>query len=69
MELTDRIEKALAEEEKKRRKDPNFQTLRDFYEAMKKDGIAIKQSYTLPPFDTVGRRRYETTASKTNPKK
>lgn len=60
MSLTDQIQEALAKEEAARGKNPNFQNLRDFYEEMKKEGIATKQEYTLPLVDTVGRYLYET---------
>ena len=69
MELIEKVKQVLAEEEEERTGNPNFQKLRDFYETMKKEGIAINQGYKLPPIDTIGRRLYEDTASKVPPKK
>lgn len=58
MAIEDRVREVLAEE-KEREKTPSFQNLREFYEAMKKEGLVIKQEYTLPPVDTIGRSLYE----------
>ena len=38
-----------------REKNADFQNLRDFYDQMKKEGLVIKQEYTLPLVDTIGR--------------
>jgi hypothetical protein len=57
MEIEKEIKRVLGEDAN-RQADPAFQNLREFYEKMKKDGIAIKQEYTLPPLDTVGRSLY-----------
>lgn len=64
MEIVDKLKQVLTEEEEERTENPNFQKLRDFYETMKKEGIAINQGYKLPPIDTIGRRLYAGTASK-----
>jgi hypothetical protein len=37
---------------------PDFQSLRDFYEEKKKEGLVRKQEYNIPPMDTVGRVLY-----------
>lgn len=58
MAIREEVNKVLAEE-KEREKNPNFQQLRDFYETMKNDGLVIKQGYTLPPVDTIGRSLFE----------
>jgi hypothetical protein len=58
MTIEDRVREVLAEE-KEREKTHDFQNLREFYEAMKKEGLVLKQEYTLPPVDTIGRSLYE----------
>jgi len=42
-------------------KDKKFQELQEFYEDMKKKGIAKKQEYSLPQLDTIGHNFYQTT--------
>jgi hypothetical protein len=69
METVEKLKQVLTEEEEERTGNPNFQKLRDFYETMKKEGIAINQRYNLPPIDTIGRRLYAETASKAGQKK
>ena len=69
MEILEKLKQVLTEEEKERTGNPNFQKLRDFYETMKREGIAINQGYKLPPIDTIGRRLYAGTASKAGQKK
>lgn len=66
MTIEDRMKEALAEENE-REKNPNFQNLRDFYEEMKREGVAIKHPYSLPPVDTVGRSLYDQIANKSSP--
>lgn len=63
MALEDRVRDILAEEAE-REKNSNFKKLRDFYDEMKREGVATKQEYNLPPIDTVGRRLYEAMTSK-----
>ena len=65
MTIEERMKEALAEENE-REKNPNFQNLRDFYEEMKREGVAIKHPYSLPPVDTVGRSLYEQIVGKTS---
>jgi len=55
MSLAERVEKSLKEEQTVRENKHSFQNLREFYAAMKKEGVAIKQEYTLPLIDIVGR--------------
>ena len=69
MELIEKVKQVLAEEVEERTGNPNFQKLRDFYETMKKEGIAINQGYKLPPIDTIGRRLYADTANRVGQKK
>lgn len=33
---------------------PDFQTLAEFYEHMRKAGLVLKKPYELPPLDTIG---------------
>jgi hypothetical protein len=35
--------------------DPRFIELKEFYERMLREGIALKKTYELPPIDTIGR--------------
>ena len=69
MEIIEKVKQVLTEEEEERRRNPNFQNLRDFYETMKKEGIAINQGYRLPPIDTIGRRLYAETANRIGQRK
>lgn len=68
MTLAERVEKSLKEGETVRENKRSFKNLRDFYDAMKKEGVAIKQEYTLPLIDTVGRSlcEYEQPPTKRN---
>jgi hypothetical protein len=47
--------RATIAEESKREQNWDYRTLRDFYEAKKREGVALKPEYSLPPLDTVGR--------------
>lgn len=58
MTIEEKVKEVLAEG-KEREKNLNFQSLRDFYEAMKKAGLVVKQEYNLPPVDTIGRSLHE----------
>jgi hypothetical protein len=58
MTIEEKVKQVLAEE-KEREGNPNFQNLREFYETMKKEGLVIKQEYTLPPVDTIGRSLHQ----------
>jgi hypothetical protein len=69
MEIIEKVKQVLTEEEEERTGNPNFQKLRDFYETMKREGIAINQGYKLPAIDTIGRRLYAETASQAGQKK
>ena len=59
MAIEDDVKKVLTESEE-REKNCNFQNLKDFYEYAKREGFAMKQEYTLPQFDSIGRRLYST---------
>lgn len=59
METTNKLEKVLIEKEREFASDPEFVRLREFYEEMKRQGLAKKQEYSLPPLDTVGQRLYQ----------
>jgi len=54
-----KLERILAEKEKDFRADPAFIRLQEFYEEMKRLGVAKKQEYSLPPLDTIGQRLYQ----------
>lgn len=69
MEIIEKVKQVLTEEEDGRTSNSNFQKLRDFYETMKKAGVAINQGYKLPPIDTIGRRSYAGTANGVGQKK
>ena len=59
METTHELEKVLLEKEREFASDPDFVRLREFYEEMKRQGVAKKQEYSLPPLDTAGQRLYQ----------
>jgi len=69
MEIIEKVKQVLTEEEEERTGNPNFQKLRDFYDTMKREGIAINQGYKLPPMDTIGRRLHTDTANRVGQKK
>jgi hypothetical protein len=63
MTLRKRIEETLSEKrEITERQD--FKKLSDFYEEMKKEGVALKKEYDLPPMDTIGRDLYREVSNK-----
>ncbi len=57
MPIEERVSIVLAEETE-REKNSDFRNLRDFYEGLKREGWVVKQEYSLPPVDTVGRSLY-----------
>lgn len=67
MTLRERIEKVLSEEGEMTKR-PDFKKLSDFYEEMKREGVALKKEYDLPPLDTVGRRLYQEVSNKSRQK-
>jgi hypothetical protein len=54
MTIEEKVREAIAEGSK-REQSSDYRTLRDFYEAKKREGVALKPEYSLPPLDTVGR--------------
>ncbi|MBI3896206.1 MAG: hypothetical protein HY313_09780 [Acidobacteria bacterium] len=54
MTLQDRVLEVLRQEGDERNSDPEFRNLSQFYEDMRRLGIAIKKQYTLPQLDTIG---------------
>lgn len=44
-------------------RDPQFCELQEFYQEMVKDGLVLRQEYSLPPLDTVGREIYHSLAA------
>ncbi len=63
MTLREQVEQTLSEE-REITKRPDFQKLNDFYEEMKKEGVALKKEYDLPPMDTIGRSLYREVSNK-----
>lgn len=55
MPIADRIQDAVAQREADMKAAPGFLDLQKFYEDMRRLGIAIKQDYTLPQLDTIGK--------------
>jgi hypothetical protein len=56
MSVTEKVKQTLAAHQPDITKQDEFVKLRDFYTEMLEAGVAQKQSYTLPPLDTAGRR-------------
>ncbi len=56
--IADRIQEEMAKCQSIFGKDKGFQELQKFYEEMRKNGIAKKQEYNIPPLDTIGHRLY-----------
>ena len=54
MSIDEEVKKVIAKESE-RESSADFKNLRDFYEVKKREGIALKPKYALPPLDTVGR--------------
>lgn len=54
MNIEEKVRKAISEESN-REQSSDYRTLRDFYEAKKREGVALKPEYSLPQLDTVGR--------------
>ena len=52
------IQKVIAEKERDFGTNPEFVKLREFYEDMKRQGIASKREYSLPPLDTIGQELF-----------
>ena len=52
------LQKVIAEKESDFSANPDFIKLREFYEDMKRRGLATKQEYSLPPLDTTGQGLY-----------
>jgi hypothetical protein len=60
MTIGENVEKALQEAVKNLElgSDPKFAELQQFYNEMRAKGIAVKQPYSLPMVDTIGRSVY-----------
>ena len=58
MNLQDEINSTLSETETKLAGDPAFRELQEFYREKISEGIALKQAYSLPFLDTIGRGIY-----------
>jgi hypothetical protein len=54
MSIDERVREVIVRESDR----PDYQHLREFYEEKKREGAVVKQEYTLPPIDTVGRSLY-----------
>jgi hypothetical protein len=52
--IEEMVREAIAKESK-REQSSDYNNLRDFYETKKREGVALKPEYSLPPLDTVGR--------------
>lgn len=59
METVLEIKKLLAEKGHVFGSDPDFVRLREFYEEMKRLGLAKRQEYSLPPLDTAGQGLFQ----------
>ncbi len=64
MDISDTIQKVVAEDKNSFHKDPAFIALREFYFEMQKKGIATKQAYNIPTLDLVGRSLVEPAESR-----
>jgi len=64
MSIEDRVKQAVEANSTERNKEQDFAKLRDFYTQAQQAGIAQKQTYTIPPLDTVGQRLYQMTVTK-----
>lgn len=53
-ETAKKIQEAVWQDKKGFLKNPEVRKLQEYYEKMKKLGLAKKQEYTLPRLDTVG---------------
>ncbi len=61
------IEKLQAEQQKNQKKIEKDQKLKDltaFLQDMEKQGLVKKQTYTIPPVDTIGKRLFESSIPK-----
>ena len=54
MAIANEIESEL-EKEQPFFADPRFMELKEFYQRMLREGVALKKTYELPPIDTIGR--------------
>jgi hypothetical protein len=59
METVLELQKIIVEKEPGFSANPDFVKLREFYEEMKRRGLATKQEYSLPPLDTTGQGLYQ----------
>ena len=64
MLIADRVKQTLTANLKEPNKAEEFAKLQEFYQEMQRAGIARKQTYSLPPLDTVGRRLHQISTSK-----
>jgi hypothetical protein len=56
--IDDEITKTVEDLRRARANDEALQQLSDFYDEMKRSGIAQSHGYNLPPVDTVGNTAY-----------
>ena len=62
MTMTDRVREVLDDESRATMSESYRQT-QEFYKSMVDQGLVLKQEYTLPQLDTVGREIYHSLAS------
>lgn len=55
---TEQVQKTLNEKRRKLVADESFLKLQEFYRQKYEQGAVVKQEYTLPQLDTVGREIY-----------
>jgi hypothetical protein len=55
MSTSERLKEVLVEELQNLSTDPSFAELQAFCSAMQEKGLVLKQEYSLPPLDTIGR--------------
>lgn len=66
MSIADELSKVLEQGKNKFDKHPDFIELQKFYNEMADLGLIKKQSYSLSPVDTVGKKLYESYKVKNN---
>jgi hypothetical protein len=65
MSITEHVQKLVVEKSAELSKDEQFKQLQEFYQEMQKAGVALKQPYSLPQRDTVGKRLHQLRVKRT----
>ena len=67
MTTTEQVQQVLEEKRQRLAASASFHKLQEFYRQKSEQGAVLKQEYTLPELDTIGREIYRSFAPRKTP--